>query len=35
MPMRILWTYASVDGTRTLVDSGVTTGVDAEHTRPF
>jgi putative monooxygenase len=33
-PMRILWTYASVDATRTLVDIGVTTRVDAEHTRP-
>ncbi|MDI2027692.1 cupin domain-containing protein [Saccharopolyspora sp. TS4A08] len=32
-PMRILWTYASVDATRTLVDTGVTTRVDAEHTR--
>jgi hypothetical protein len=32
--MRILWTYASVDATRTLVDTGVTTRVDAEHNRP-
>jgi putative monooxygenase len=32
-PMRILWTYASVDATRTLVDTGVTTRVDAEHNR--
>lgn len=30
-PMRILWIYASVDATRTLVDTGVTTRVDAEH----
>jgi succinate-semialdehyde dehydrogenase/glutarate-semialdehyde dehydrogenase len=29
-PMRILWTYASVDATRTIVESGVTTRVDAE-----
>jgi quercetin dioxygenase-like cupin family protein len=32
-PMRILWTYASVDATRTLVETGVTTRVDAEHDR--
>jgi mannose-6-phosphate isomerase-like protein (cupin superfamily) len=32
-PLRILWTYASVDATRTLVDTGVTTRVDAEHSR--
>lgn len=32
-PMRILWTYASVDATRTLVDTGVTTRVDAEHAK--
>lgn len=30
-PMRILWTYASVDATRTIVETGVTTRVDAEH----
>jgi 3-isopropylmalate dehydrogenase len=30
-PMRILWTYASVDATRTLVATGATTRVDAEH----
>lgn len=29
-PMRILWTYASVDATRTIVETGVTTRVDAE-----
>jgi quercetin dioxygenase-like cupin family protein len=33
-PMRILWIYASVDATRTIVESGVTTRVDAEHHRP-
>ncbi|MCI2417989.1 cupin domain-containing protein [Saccharopolyspora sp. K220] len=32
-PMRILWTYASVDATRTIVESGVTSRVDAEHGR--
>ncbi|KAA5837998.1 cupin domain-containing protein [Saccharopolyspora hirsuta] len=30
-PMRILWTYASVDATRTIVETGITTRVDAEH----
>ncbi|MCA1184854.1 MULTISPECIES: cupin domain-containing protein [unclassified Saccharopolyspora] len=30
-PMRILWTYASVDATRTLVATGETRRVDAEH----
>jgi putative monooxygenase len=30
-PMRILWTYASVDATRTIVATGVTNRVDAEH----
>ncbi|MEV5731581.1 MULTISPECIES: cupin domain-containing protein [Streptomyces] len=30
-PMRILWIYASVDATRTLVESGITARVDAEH----
>jgi putative monooxygenase len=33
-PMRILWTYASIDATRTIVATGVTTRVDAEHDRP-
>ena len=33
-PMRILWTYASVDATRTVVATGVTTRVDAEHGTP-
>jgi hypothetical protein len=31
--MRIPRTYASVDATRTLVESGVTPRVDAEHNR--
>ena len=30
-PMRILWIYASIDATRTIVETGVTTRVDAEH----
>ncbi|MEV6638645.1 cupin domain-containing protein [Amycolatopsis sp. NPDC051371] len=30
-PMRILWTYASVDATRTIVATGATARVDAEH----
>ncbi|MEU4480538.1 aldehyde dehydrogenase family protein [Micromonospora sp. NPDC023966] len=29
-PMRILWTYASVEATRTIVATGMTTRVDAE-----
>lgn len=32
--MRILWIYASVDATRTLVETGATARVDAEHTKP-
>lgn len=32
-PMRILWTYASVEATRTIVETGVTTRVDAEHAK--
>ncbi|MCG8927607.1 cupin domain-containing protein [Lentzea sp. CC55] len=32
-PMRILWTYASVEATRTIVETGLTTRVDAEHSR--
>jgi len=32
--MRILWTYASVEATRTIVATGVTTRVDAEHGAP-
>ncbi len=30
-PMKILWIYASVDATRTLVASGDTRTIDAEH----
>ena len=30
-PMRIFWTYASIDATRTLVSTGETRRVDAEH----
>ena len=30
-PMRIFWTYASIDATRTLVATGETRRVDAEH----
>ncbi|MGV9503806.1 cupin domain-containing protein [Streptomyces sp. NPDC003642] len=30
-PMRILWIYASVDATRTLVETGITARVDSEH----
>jgi quercetin dioxygenase-like cupin family protein len=33
-PLRILWIYGSVDATRTLVQTGVTTRVDAEHAAP-
>lgn len=29
-PIRIAWTYASVEATRTLVETGITTCVDAE-----
>lgn len=29
-PMRILWIYGSIDATRTIVETGVTTRVDAE-----
>ncbi|MET9224443.1 cupin domain-containing protein [Lentzea sp. NPDC003310] len=32
-PMRILWTYASVEATRTILATGLTTRVDAEHSR--
>ncbi|MET9718140.1 cupin domain-containing protein [Streptomyces rochei] len=32
-PMRILWIYATVDATRTIVESGVTARVDAEHAK--
>ena len=30
-PMRILWTYASVDATRTIIATGDTRRIDAEH----
>jgi len=30
-PMKIFWTYASIDATRTLADSGEHSRVDAEH----
>jgi len=30
-PLRIFWTYASIDATRTLVDSGQTAPIAAEH----
>ncbi|MEA3537104.1 cupin domain-containing protein [Rhizobium sp. CC-YZS058] len=30
-PMRIFWTYASVDATRTMIASGETRTIDAEH----
>ena len=30
-PMRIFWTYASVDATRTLIATGETRTIDAEH----
>ncbi|MFC8998359.1 cupin domain-containing protein [Streptomyces rochei] len=32
-PMRILWVYATVDATRTIVETGVTARVDAEHAK--
>ena len=30
-PMSIFWTYASIDANRTVVATGVTTRIDAEH----
>jgi putative monooxygenase len=30
-PMRILWIYASVDATRTIIETGDTRTIDAEH----
>ncbi len=30
-PMRIFWTYARVDATRTILQTGVTGSIDAEH----
>lgn len=32
-PMRIFWTYASVDATRTLIETGETRAVAAEHAK--
>ena len=32
-PMKIFWTYARADATRTLMETGVTNRVSAEHTR--
>jgi mannose-6-phosphate isomerase-like protein (cupin superfamily) len=32
-PMKILWIYASVAATRTLVETGETRSVSAEHAR--
>ncbi len=32
-PMRIFWTYASIDATRTMVATGDTRTIDAEHGR--
>ncbi|GAA3812742.1 cupin domain-containing protein [Streptomyces chiangmaiensis] len=32
--MRILWTYASVEATRTIVETGATARIDAEHAKP-
>jgi putative monooxygenase len=32
-PMRIFWTYASVDATRTLIATGETRAVSAEHAK--
>lgn len=30
-PMRMFWTYASIDATRTILATGVTTRIDEEH----
>lgn len=30
-PMAIFWTYASIDATRTIVATGITTRIDEEH----
>ncbi|MET0535969.1 MAG: cupin domain-containing protein, partial [Steroidobacter sp.] len=32
--LRILWTYASVDATRTLIETGQTRSIDEEHVKP-
>ncbi|WP_127092214.1 cupin domain-containing protein [Aquabacter cavernae] len=33
--MKILWTYASIDATRTLVETGDTRSIDEEHKAPI
>ena len=33
--MRILWTYASIDATRTLIETGDTRSIDEEHSAPI
>ena len=33
-PMRIFWTYATIDATRTMVSTGETRTIDAEHGHP-
>jgi putative monooxygenase len=33
-PMRIFWIYASIDATRTMIDTGETRPIDAEHKVP-
>lgn len=30
-PMKIFWTYATIDATRTMIASGATRTIDAEH----
>lgn len=30
-PMRIFWTYANIDATRTMIATGETRSIDAEH----
>ncbi|WP_129777826.1 hypothetical protein [Peristeroidobacter soli] len=34
VPMRILWTYSTVDATRTNVETGQTRSIDDEHGSP-
>jgi putative monooxygenase len=33
-PMTIFWTYASIDATRTILATGITTRIDEEHKGP-
>ncbi len=33
-PMRIFWTYASIDATRTMLSTGESRTIDAEHGKP-